>query len=101
MWRIRMLAAAGVLAHASAAESAPEAAEPAPDPVEPPPSDEELAEIEAAVAGDAQEAAADRPPAATGAGGVAGALQSLNPDIALILDVAGAWYSEGDRPEGG
>jgi hypothetical protein len=54
-------------------------------------SDDELRAIEEALASDAADDAAPAP-ASSGSR----AVQSMNPNIALILDVAGAWYSEND-----
>ncbi|MFN7143585.1 MAG: zinc-regulated TonB-dependent outer membrane receptor, partial [Myxococcota bacterium] len=97
-----LLAGAGV----SRAEDAPasEAGDPpAPSdaPSDPPPADpppaaptaEDLAAIEAALAKDAEAAALPAPPTPTGAI----RLQSLNPDIAFIGDIAFAYFTA-DEP---
>jgi hypothetical protein len=79
----------------------PPAAEDAPAP-EPQLSAEELAEIEAALGQDAAAQAAARPePASTGKPGLLGALQSMNPDISFIADVALAWLSSEDNLQTG
>jgi hypothetical protein len=64
---------------------------------------EELAEIEAALGQDAAAQAASRPePASPGQTGLLGALQSMNPDISFVADVALAWFSsEDDLQTGG
>lgn len=57
---------------------------------------DELRALEQALAGDR---AQDRPPAPVDvAAALPAAVQSLNPDIALILDVSAAWFSA-DEPE--
>jgi len=63
-------------------------------------SPEELQELQRALEADKQSAppaAVQPPPSAApvsaGPGGLAAALQSMNPDMSLILDVAGAWFS--------
>lgn len=54
-------------------------------------SPEELEELQRALGADQAEAPADEPLGQLGA-----AIQSMNPDIAVILDFAGAWYSSDD-----
>jgi hypothetical protein len=69
---------------------------------EPPPelSAEELAEIEAALGKDTAAQAESRPapPSPTG---ITAALQSMNPDISFIADVALGWFSSDDNLQGG
>ena len=57
------------------------------------PSAGELAELQSALEADSQ---AQDAPAAPSPGARAGTAQSMNPNIALILDTAGAWFSEPD-----
>jgi hypothetical protein len=61
---------------------------------------DELAEIEAALEKDAADLAESRPHD-EGPRGVAAALQSMNPDISLILDLALAYFSDGDHLQSG
>ena len=63
-------------------------------------SPEELAELEAALGQDAEDAATSRPPA-PGPSSVASALQSMNPDISLIVDSAIAYFSDEDNLQTG
>lgn len=56
-------------------------------------SPEELAELEAALAKDAAAAPASSASDGEKKSGFAAALANFNPDIAVILDVAGGWYS--------
>lgn len=63
-------------------------------------SPEELAEIEATLGADAAEAEESQPPAPA-SGGVLGALQSMNPDISFIADVAVAYFSDRDNLQSG
>lgn len=57
-----------------------------------PPDDDELRQLSAALA---EDAASPNPPAPTQSPG-ARALQSMNPNIALILDAALAWFFDGE-----
>lgn len=63
--------------------------------------DDDLADLQQALAADAAEAKANgpAPPATVTTGG--GAAQSLNPDISFIVDVAGAWFSEDQNLQSG
>jgi hypothetical protein len=70
-------------------------ATPAPAPAPPATSDQEMADIEAALGADAKTAAATQPPPPPAA--TAGALQSMNPDISVVGDVALAAFSD-DAP---
>jgi hypothetical protein len=71
---------------------------PSPSPSPSPDAEGDLADIEAALAEDTAAREAAPPPAPTG---VAAALQSLNPDISFILDVAGAWFTEKENLQTG
>jgi hypothetical protein len=83
----------------TAPQTAPETT-PAPEPA-PELSGEELAEIEAALGRDAA-AQVESSPAPARPTGMAAALQSLNPDISFVADVALAWLSsEGNLQSGG
>jgi hypothetical protein len=62
--------------------------------------DDDLADIEQALADDAA-AGEDEPAGGRASGGVIGALQSLNPDISLITDVAVAYFSADNLQTGG
>ena len=79
------------------ADAAPaqQPAEDAAPPTKPELTAAELAEIEAALGSDAKDTAATAPAAA------APVASSFNPDIALILDVAAAWFSEDDNLQTG
>lgn len=113
-----MLLTAGGVAWAAPGDPAPapdgppaaEPAAPAPPPIPPEPAPaepeppaltpEELAAIEAALAADtaaAQAAAPPPPPAASGGSGQNRQFQSMNPDMSVILDVAGAVFTS-DAP---
>ena len=73
----------------------PALAQPGPQPQpQPQPPTETDAEIEAALAADA---AAETPPPAQ----PTGALAILSPDLSIILDVAGAWFSDQDHLQTG
>ena len=80
---------------------------PAPPPAAAPPADaelspEELEELQRALGADQTAQPAAAPAAASPLGGFGAAIQSMNPDIAVILDFAGAWYSgDGARGAGG
>jgi hypothetical protein len=78
-------------------EDAVEHAPTEPDAVAPA-SDEELAEIEAALAEDAEATESDEADEDEDEENpVAAAIQSLNPDLSLVTDVALAWFSDEDR----
>lgn len=59
--------------------------------------DDELRQLEQALGADA---AARKPDAPTASSPVARAVQSMNPDIAVVLDVALAWFSDTPRQLG-
>lgn len=72
------------------------------------PADEDMAAIQAALAADtaSQDASGGAAQSETESearepGPVVAAIQSLNPNIAFILDVAGAWFSSGDNLQTG
>jgi hypothetical protein len=69
---------------------------PAPTPTPAPLQPDDLKEISDALASDAAAKEAAKPAAggAEGGGGALAALSSMNPDLSLVLDVAGAWFSE-------
>jgi len=78
------------------AASAPAASAPASRPATRPAAPEDLAELQRAMEADRKAAAAARPERAPT--GVASVLQSLNPDLSLILDIALAGFSEESPP---
>jgi len=83
--------------------------EPTPEPTpgdERPPAElspDELAELEAALGADAAAIDESQPPATArgSTGGIAGALQSMNPDISFIADIALAYFSTEDNLQSG
>ena len=62
-------------------------------------SEEELRALEKALGADAEAVAEEAPPVTAAAGPVAAS--TVNYDLALILDVAGAWFSDEPMPLGG
>lgn len=95
-------AAAGVVCLLSGL-GVPSAQESEPPPSPPPAdvSEEELRQLMEALGEDAADAEERAPsarsaPAAAPSGGIAGAFQSMNPEIALILDVAASWFTADD-----
>src|SRR5262245_54078415 len=90
------------------------AQEPAPAPVQPPapapapppapekqPAPEDQKDIESALSEDAAARAKSAAPAQPAADVGASALASLTPDLAFILDVSAAWFSEAENLQGG
>jgi hypothetical protein len=74
-------------------EPAPAPEQPAPAPEQPAPAQaDDLKDIADALSADAQAKGAAAPASSDGGGG-GGVLTSLNPDLALVLDVAAAWFS--------
>lgn len=103
----RLALAAGLTLSAGPVAAAGPAGDPAPPAVEAEPqadvppagvSPEELEAIQKALGGDAADAAA-RPSAAPSA--VGAAIQSMNPDLSVILDGALSWFSDADPLQGG
>jgi hypothetical protein len=88
-----------VLATASPLLSPPAAAQPTPDaapaPDAAPPPEDDLAELEGAIAEDTAASAAEPD------GAKSGGAMSLNPDISVILDTAVGWFSEDDNLQAG
>jgi hypothetical protein len=62
---------------------------------------DDLKEIEEALGADAKAKAAAGAPGPAPAGGAGAVLASLNPDLAFILDVAAAWFSERENLQSG
>ncbi len=89
---------------AASSEPEAEAASPEPEPEpEPEVTEEEMKALQAAMAADAEEVQESQPtaepePAPSAAQNI---IQSMNPDIALILDVAAAYFSDDDTLQTG